>query len=537
MCGVSRSLSRRGMALYPLMFVLSALLLGCNSTNEDQSANSSNNLQPTANGPVANAPTSNGSPSTGNGTSPDGSTSNSNNTEPVLQTGPDSAIPGPVGPTLTLIDSLDSVTGWRAVSGPNWAGIPAQFVRFTDLKGPTGATWLRIRPNSSVNADISGAGIRLQKTLSSAVNLADAKNVAFWVATDMDINKTMNRDAVQAFKLYLGSDGDGSFKNSIVAKWTADWNKLRYNEFAHVILDRSEFGVSSGNFDWNAVRDIRIELQGSTGRVGAGNGIGTPDILIQGLYANVGGQAYVAFSHDDGAEGIYSHGFPLYQKYNIKTTQNVIPSEVDINPSSMTSAQIVGMYNAGHDITIHATYSGLTMPEINNADALRVDIRAGLDWLTSLGLMRSQYLTAWPEGKIVLKDNTLAFPIYNELGITAARGSAIGYQSYSQGIYNSVRLGDNPHPAMYMRARPYSSNGYPISTAERDLDEVVKYGGLMIIELHNVLPEGTPLNTVDITPTDLETLITTVKRYEASGLVSIKRLSDLIDENGQFRVR
>lgn len=61
----------------------------------------------------------------------------------------------------------------------------------------------------------------------------------------------------------------------------------------------------------------------------------------------------VTFTFDDGWESIYKQGLPLFEKYDIKTTQFVV-ADYDRNEAYMSPDQIREMQKLGHDVGSHS---------------------------------------------------------------------------------------------------------------------------------------------------------------------------------------
>ena len=61
----------------------------------------------------------------------------------------------------------------------------------------------------------------------------------------------------------------------------------------------------------------------------------------------------VVLTFDDGYENNYTDMFPVLKKYNFKATIFVITSNIDKNPNSMTSKQLLEMEKYGVDIESH----------------------------------------------------------------------------------------------------------------------------------------------------------------------------------------
>jgi len=75
------------------------------------------------------------------------------------------------------------------------------------------------------------------------------------------------------------------------------------------------------------------------------------------------------FTFDDGWKSIYQQGLPLFNKYNIKTTQFVVAG-YDTNSAYMSPDEILDMQKQGHDIGSHS-YSHADHSKIHDEDLMR----------------------------------------------------------------------------------------------------------------------------------------------------------------------
>ncbi len=73
----------------------------------------------------------------------------------------------------------------------------------------------------------------------------------------------------------------------------------------------------------------------------------------------------ITITFDDGWESIYSNGFPIMQKYSIRSTQYILGGEFD-HPSYFSVDQVRSLQAAGHDIGSHTmTHPDLAQLEID----------------------------------------------------------------------------------------------------------------------------------------------------------------------------
>lgn len=276
-----------------------------------------------------------------------------------------------LGPPI-LLDAMGSEATWTQEwgSGGAWvanSGVGEDLTR----NGPVGTNWVSIYTGTGNHSGVTGTGGRITKTL-TAVDLSGAKNVAVYYALDSGVAANSNPDKLYSIELYLGSDGDKSFANSVKSVFelgtnTSETATIGDGLINHAIRDiASDFTTHAGTMDWSNVQDVRLVIYGSNGTALAAAGSQTPKVFFQGLQANIRTTPTVVFAHDDSPAGMYTYGRSRYAAYGWLTTQFVIPGDLGA-ANVMTEAEVSDLYDDGHDICLHATYSGATLNTLTGA--------------------------------------------------------------------------------------------------------------------------------------------------------------------------
>jgi len=121
----------------------------------------------------------------------------------------------------------------------------------------------------------------------------------------------------------------------------------------------------------------------------------------------------ISVTFDDGWESIYSEGMPLMSKYNVPSTQYILPGEFNA-PNYISAEQALSIKETGHEISSH-TYDHANLVDSSDKE-VDYQLSQSIKILTKLKLIDTDYRTfAAPNGALdervlprVKQDFTLA---------------------------------------------------------------------------------------------------------------------------------
>jgi len=449
--------------------------------------------------------------------------------------------------TEVLLDDLQDDSLWTSEVGEDdvnpdgWQSDP--FIGPESHAGPAGDTWLIAFTGFEFVDDTASpkeTGWRMTRTFPTR-DVSLMFNIGFFIAMDTAWHSPNSNIArLGAIKVYMGSDGDGSFDNSVVATHRAIGNTVfsalppmaRFMDF-----NRIDFEPSAGTFDWEDMQDIRIEIRGSDGVVGRNPPANfSPRVYLNGLYLNKFIPPTVVIGHDDGGGGIFTLGKPVLDSYGFKTTQYVLPESVEAGAPSMTLAQVTQMNTEGHDICQHATYSGDVLNTLTDAE-ITAEIIQGKAWQTTNGFTSAQHITSWPQGVTTSGDGTKVYDLFVAQGINTARTSESALLWYTTSDWSSNDTDDSGanNKNMRMPLQTINSNARPYQTVMPPLlDEVSKYGGILIFSWHNIVASGAADTGTNVA--DYDAAMALIKKYVDKGLMQVKTMSECFDVNGDLLI-
>lgn len=212
--------------------------------------------------------------------------------------------------------------------------------------------------------------------------------------------------------------------------------------------------------------------------------------------------AIVTVSFDDGYQSIYDNALPILENLEIKTTQNIITSFPDVDPFFMTSAELLAMYNLGHELgshsVDHADLTTLTPTELNGELA---DSKAFLESLTG--------------GTVV--DFAYPYGIYNDAVIAAVRQYYLAARCSVFGM-NSL-TGFNEY---LVKAQAVLDTTTP-AEVEGWIDDAITNHYWLVLMYHQIDENPGEYHT---SPANLAT----VMQYLHDSGVSVKTMRDAMDE-------
>ncbi len=106
----------------------------------------------------------------------------------------------------------------------------------------------------------------------------------------------------------------------------------------------------------------------------------------------------LSITFDDGWESVYSQAAPIMSRYDIVSTQYILPGTFD-NPLYLSAEQAVSLKYAGHEISSH-TYSHEKLTEASDA-TVRLQLDQSLEIMRRFDLLDQDHLTfAAPNGAL-----------------------------------------------------------------------------------------------------------------------------------------
>ena len=434
-----------------------------------------------------------------------------------------------------VLDALTATTGWTAENGsgvPGWSAAAGAQFSTEAHQGPSGGTWLF--GFSGFDSAIAGPanGFRMTKTFSTR-DVSLIHDIGFYVAYDTTWQTNSNPARVYTIKLYMGSDGDQSFNNSVVASYDDISAASFANTFIrYVEFRREEFTVEAGTFDWGDMQDIRIEIICSAGVAGAAAGVTACRTYFNQLQINNYVTPTVIIGHDDGPAGVYDTAKAVLDSHGFKSTQYVFSDGIDTGSPQMTLAQLTELYNEGHDVALHATSSGDVLNTLTDAN-ITTEIQTMHTWMDTNGFTRAKHCVSWPEGTTTSGDGTLVFDLFATEGVTCGRDSRVRQNDMDWTSDDRLDSGlVNGNMRLSLRNITAAIKGEDVLPPA--LDELVKRGGVLLLNYHNVLVSGAAGNSVNLA--DYQTDMNILQSYVNKGLIQIKTISEVYGTDGKYLI-
>jgi peptidoglycan/xylan/chitin deacetylase (PgdA/CDA1 family) len=136
----------------------------------------------------------------------------------------------------------------------------------------------------------------------------------------------------------------------------------------------------------------------------------------------------VTVTFDDGYQSVYDNALPVLQSLGIKSTQFIITGNTDTDPFFMTSAELLAMYNLGHELGSHS----VSHPDLTTLTP------AELDYQLSASKAFLETLTGG-----TVEDFAYPFGIYNDTVVAAVRQHYLAARCSVAGI--NSRTGFNEY--------------------------------------------------------------------------------------------
>lgn len=232
---------------------------------------------------------------------------------------------------------------------------------------------------------------------------------------------------------------------------------------------------------------------------------------------------------DDGYESFIRNGLPMCIERGLPVTLGIITSRVDDRTGLLYVRQtdLSSVVDAGGQIVAHGPHAGLGVGTLYTAfgtTADRIsDMQYTRDWIASNGFATPRFdqCYIWPggEGQAATGDFDLMDAAINA-GFSVARGATPdngnAYDFYSLGHYGRMMLPIIGH-----------SSSSVISTITGSISFAATHGMDCCLMLHKVIKAGDSPGALDITTTDLATILDEAQTQIGNGLMDACVLGDL----------
>jgi hypothetical protein len=232
---------------------------------------------------------------------------------------------------------------------------------------------------------------------------------------------------------------------------------------------------------------------------------------------------------DDGYESFVRNGLPMMTTRGIPLTSSIITSRVDDRTGLLYNrkSDLATILDAGGQIVAHGPETGLGSGTLftaytNNADRL-ADMERSRDWIYTNGFDTPGFeqCYVWPggEGQAATGDLTL-FDVAMGAGFTVARGAS---PNTSEG-FDFTALTRYQRMMLPILGHTSASN---ISTITTQIAFAADHGLDCCLMFHGVVKAGATPGTIEITTTDLGTILDAIQTEVAAGDMVAGVLGDL----------
>jgi len=232
---------------------------------------------------------------------------------------------------------------------------------------------------------------------------------------------------------------------------------------------------------------------------------------------------------DDGYESMIRNGLPMLTTRGIPLTSSVITSRVDDRTGLLYNrrSDLHTILDAGGQIVAHGPETGLgagTLFTAYSDNAGRIaDVLRSRDWIYDNGFDTPGFekCYVWPggEGQAATGDLTMFDEMLNA-GFTVARGAT----SATTEAFDFTALSRYQRLMLPIIGHTSASS---VSTITAQIAFAADHGLDVCLMLHGVVKAGASPGTIEITTTDLGTILDAAKTEEANGDMDFGVLGDL----------
>lgn len=212
----------------------------------------------------------------------------------------------------------------------------------------------------------------------------------------------------------------------------------------------------------------------------------------------------VSIQFDDGYKSIYDNGVPLVEKYGFLSTQFIITGTMDADSDYMTKAQVLNLFQRGHDIQSH-TVSHAHLPTLS-ASALDAELKNSQAALqTLLGVPVVNLATPYGESN------------------AAVIANAKLYYATVRGVQPGLNTPDNFNPYNLLAKEVQADT--PLATVQAWIQEAIAAKAWLILFYHRVDPGN--VGTYNRKPADLDADLSYLKSTGVTVLTTSQALSEI----------
>lgn len=224
------------------------------------------------------------------------------------------------------------------------------------------------------------------------------------------------------------------------------------------------------------------------------------ELTVQAQKVQLFKEPVVTVTFDDGWKSVSTAAAPLLSRYNVASTQYVVPTYVG-SEAYMTIGQIRALQKAGHEIGSHG-YGHLSMTEIDDYDVV-FQYNESRKLLTKYGLGEEDNMSfAFPYGSFNTNAIALGEPYYTSLRTTES--------SFTNGINHlDVNLAGtfNPHRVVAFTVTDETT----MLEIQSLIDYAVNNNGWLVLTFHGIDNEHTQYS---VTPMMLEDILRIIRQSE-----------------------
>lgn len=303
------------------------------------------------------------------------------------------------------------------------------------------------------------------------------------------------------FYVASGAVGDFTFNSTVTLGATVTGSaKHGWNDLHFRVSDLT------GNADLSAITTIMFKF----------NTFSAADtVYLDSLWAGQYARPMVLIQFDDSVID-QTAAYVVANSYGVPVTSYAIKNYIEDNatyPGYQSKADILAMYAAGNDISIHHEnpYTNL-----NYSDATK-ELIVNKNWLGSLGFTRSSAHMSWPEGKF----SDVSISAAKSAGIRTARtlqGIASG-ASWLDSVANNAREVTALGVSDFHKINSVGTAGLTLAALTTHVDNAIIYGDSLFFYIHTIRAGG------NVTVSDFDALCAYVRRKVLSGLIDAVTIS------------
>lgn len=396
------------------------------------------------------------------------------------------------------IEYCNNIADW-AVAGTNASKSTGTNVKF-------GTSALRITCVSN------GAGnfAQLLKTLGSPINTSKDGKLCVWVYVP-DYSTIDTSNGIQIALM------DAGLTKTLYAHYIP-----QYSGWHCINIYDTMAGTYSGGMIYGATGGATVSDLFSTMRVRVyPKNSNTAVVDVDSWHFGPRNRPKLLITVDDGDDDFWTNigGVVPYDYLNnagLKHTSYIIGSLIG-TAGYLTEANLLSMYNAGHDL---ATHGELNLTSLANDAARRADVASNKNWLLARGFARAADHYAYPNGayEMYAGDDSI-FQIMRDMGMKTARAvDRRTLNDCSTGVANHLCYQALGH------SHPAETGGLLLTR----LDDLAKVGGVMFNCFHQ-WSNGTPSSSVQCAIADWTAYIDKAALMQKRGQIDVVTISQYHD--------